>query len=114
MMSHVSKHAKYLKKTTKEHHKVSGKLLTITGQLIFKCLLNKIICISKLKTDGFIYYKKRKTGQINNIQAFDNTRLQHPHNQLVNSSFESKAAKPTQNIVYKIKIYTLKRIMQQA
>ena len=82
MMSHVSKHAKYLKKTTKEHRKVSGKLLTITGQLIFKCLLNKIICISKLKTDGFIYYKKRKTGQINNIQAFDNTRLQHPHNQL--------------------------------
>ena len=42
-LNHVSKHAKCLKKTPKEHHEISGKLLTITRRLILKLLLNKII-----------------------------------------------------------------------
>ena len=47
--------------------------------------------------DSFITWKKQKTGQINNIQSIDNTRLQHPYNQLASNSFEPKGAKPTQN-----------------
>ena len=60
MLSHVSKYAKCPKEMTKEHHEISGKLMTITGRLIFKCLLNKIIWTSKCKRmDSFITKKKK-------------------------------------------------------
>ena len=82
LMLCVSKHAKCLKETTKEHHEISGKLINITGRVIFKCLLNKIIWTSTRKRiDSFIKKKKKrkkKNGQINNILPFHNTRLQHP------------------------------------
>ena len=47
MLSHVSKYAKCLKETTKKQDEVSGKIITIIGRLILKCLQNKIICTSK-------------------------------------------------------------------
>ena len=60
MLSHVSKHTKRLKEITKEHHEISGKLITITGGLIFRCLLNKIIWKSKRKRmDSFITKNKK-------------------------------------------------------
>ena len=45
----VSKHAKCLKEIIKEHHKVSGKLQTITGDLIFRYLLNVNVWIHLLQ-----------------------------------------------------------------
>ena len=58
LMLCVSKHAKCLKETTKEHHEISGKLINITGRVIFKCLLNKIIWTSTRKRiDSFIKKK---------------------------------------------------------
>ena len=53
MLRHVSKHTKCLKGITKEHHEISEKLITITGGLIFRCVLNKIIWKSK-RVDSFI------------------------------------------------------------
>ena len=59
-LSHVSKHVKCLREITKEHHKISRKLITITGVLIFRCLLNKIIWKSKHKCmDSFITKNKK-------------------------------------------------------
>ena len=85
----VSKHGKCLKEIIKEHHKVSGKLQTITGDLIFRYLLNVNVWIHLLQ--------KTKIWQTDNMQPFHNTRLKNPHNQLVNNQSEPKGTKLTQN-----------------
>ena len=60
MLSHVWKHVKCLKDMTKEHHEISGKLMTITRRLIFKCLLNKIIWTSKRKSMGLLLTRTKE------------------------------------------------------
>ena len=61
MLSHVCKYAKCLKETTKERHKISRKLMTITGRLIFKYLLNESVCTSKRKRMDSFIKKKQET-----------------------------------------------------
>ena len=73
MLSHVSKYAKCLKETTKKQDKVSGKIITIIGRLILKCLQNKIICTSKRNRMESYITKYKKTEHINNMQFFHNT-----------------------------------------
>ena len=64
MLNHISKHAKCLKEITKEHHEISGKSIIITGRLIFKCLLNKIIWTSKCKRMNSFITKNKKLDRL--------------------------------------------------
>ena len=64
MLSHVSKHTKRLKEITKQHHEISGKLITITGGLIFRCLLNKVIWKSKRKRMDSFTTKNKKLDRL--------------------------------------------------
>ena len=92
MLYPISKHAKCLKEITKEHREIPEKLMTITGGLIFRCLLNKIIWKSKRNRMDSLLQKNKKLGRLITYSPSINTRLQHPHNQ-----FEPKGTKPTQN-----------------
>lgn len=64
--------------------------MTITDQLIFKCLLKKIICTTKRKCIDSFITKNKKTEKINNMQCLQKTWLQHSHNQLVIDPFEPR------------------------
>ena len=97
MLSHVSKHTKSLKEITKEHHEISGKLITITGGLIFRCLLNKIIWKSKCKRMDSFITKNKKLDRLITYSPSITPDYNIPNNQLVNNQLEPKGTKPTQN-----------------
>ena len=81
MLYPISKHAKCLKEITKEHREIPEKLMTITGGLIFRCLLNKIIWKSKRNRMDSLLQKNKKLGRLITYSPSINTRLQHLHNQ---------------------------------